>query len=116
MKTTHYSLWSLFLLLAYSTLFSQAQEIQNDPLVGFIENKGQISNGLNEPSDYVLFYTQSEEKNIYITTKGLSYVFFSETEEKEKYHWSRMDLFLEGAKILEKNIYREKASNQGYFN
>ncbi len=48
----------------------------------FIENKGQIANSEGKPADNVLFKASYGNCDIYITDKGLSYVFYK-IEEKE---------------------------------
>ncbi len=115
--------------------------IKNQPLE-FVENKGQFMRTDGKAADEVLFKTSFGGCDIYITDKGLSYVFvrYKENEEEElmrkaglkdikrlknteklkeekktlKYY--RLDMNLEGASISKSNIIKEDESKQGHYN
>ena len=118
--------------------------IKNQPLE-FIENKGQFMRTDGKTADEVLFKTSFGGCDIYITNKGLSYVFVKMEEveqneilktenkreeeilhklkfgEKDKYEnksisYYRLDMNLEGASISKSNIIKENESNQGHYN
>lgn len=115
--------------------------LKNQP-IEFIENKGQLTKTNGKVADEVLFKASYGNCNIYITNKGLSYVFvkFNENEEEEfeerknkastknfkdfekeeeenrKVSYYRMDMNLEGANIDKTNIIKEEESRQGYYN
>ena len=108
--------------------------LKQKPFV-FIENKGQFLNTEGKVAEDVLFKTSSAGLDIYITKKGLSYVFMkfnSEDEENESQNGLssfekdveeyknlalyRLDMNLEGAKIDKSNIIKENKSLQGVNN
>ena len=118
--------------------------IKNQPLE-FIENKGQFIRTDGKTADEVLFKTSFGGCDIYITDKGLSYVFVKMEEveqneimktenkreeeilhklkfgEKDKYEnksisYYRLDMNLEGASIIKSNIIKENESKQGHYN
>ncbi len=115
--------------------------IKNQPLE-FVENKGQFMRTDGKAADEVLFKTSFGGCDIYITDKGLSYVFvkfeeagspksedgreeredpklkFRERKEGEnkKVSYYRLDLNLEGASISKNNIIKENESKQGHSN
>ncbi|MCX6230247.1 MAG: SBBP repeat-containing protein [Bacteroidetes bacterium] len=110
--------------------------IKNQPLE-FIENKGQFTNTEGKPADNVFFKASYGNCDIYITDKGLSYVFVkieeekdeneelkdkeskfgkSNKEENEKATYYRMDMNLEGAHISKENITKDDESKQGHHN
>ena len=133
----------LFFCLLPGTLFAgidttektreaKAKEwIKNQPKA-FIENNGQFTDTDGNIADNVLFKTSFQNCDIYITTKGLSYVFIkSVTEEsdtiiKSSFHgqehvsrklsYYRLDMNLEGAKIDKQNVIKEHPIEQGYIN
>lgn len=96
--------------------------------VQFLENKGQMTdvNGNTIPS--VLFKTQVKGMDMYLTDKGLTYIFMDSPDEKEneedyekKYNeknvekrWSRVDMTFSGASIKKENIIKEKPSSSNY--
>ncbi|MFO0479441.1 MAG: SBBP repeat-containing protein, partial [Bacteroidota bacterium] len=53
--------------------------LMSNRAVRFIENKGQLTNTENKPVPFVLFKAETPGMNVYITEKGLTYV-FSKTE------------------------------------
>jgi hypothetical protein len=54
--------------------------------VSFLENKGQMMNTEGKPVPFVLFKAEAPGMNVYISEKGLTYVFvkLKEDEEEEK--------------------------------
>lgn len=105
--------------------------LSNQP-VEFLENKGQIRDMVNNPAPYVLFKAEAPGVHLYITDKGLSYVFLqseeeenegltdflsggNKEEEKVKISYERMDMELLGAVIKKENIVKEDTS-MAYFN
>lgn len=128
------SLRNIFLLFAISffTSLSGANRISDIPREPsssrvFTENKGQMKdmNGVAVP--FVLFKTESPGLNMFITEKGLTYLFFkAEDEGKEKknkredalgaedeeieFEWNRVDVLLKGANIKKENVITEGKS------
>lgn len=102
---------------------------------GFTENKGQMADQGGNPIPNVLFKTNVEGADLYITTKGLSYVFLKEIEEKldenseaaklerslyeknhdvsPKFEWVRVDMNLQNATILSSNVIKENVVSVG---
>ncbi|MBI2270608.1 MAG: SBBP repeat-containing protein [Bacteroidetes bacterium] len=101
----------------------------------FVENKGQMTDMANNPVPFVLFKIEAPGLDMYITEKGLTYVFLKLEEdeaekegltqtdsregakgipaykdEKIKVEWERIDMVLKGAAIKKKNIIKENAS------
>ncbi len=109
--------------------------LKNQPLA-FIENKGQFTDSEGKPAKDVLFKATSGNMDIYITTKGLSYVFIKQegklkektgsgfkdamsgktANENIKTSCYRMDMNLEGATIGKEQILKELPGKQGYTN
>ena len=105
-----------------------AGQLKESQSVRFIENKGQLSDINHYPVPFVLFKTSSPGIDVYITEKGLTYVFFkSEKEQKEKgagdqymeekrkTEMTWINVHLSGASIKKENIIKEGESNE-YFN
>ncbi len=109
--------------------------LKNQPL-SFIENKGQFTDSEGKPAKEVLFKASSGNLDIYITTKGLSYVFIKYEEKPEEKTGSgfkdgmpgkrekegrrdscyRLDMNLEGAIIGKEQILKELPGKQGFTN
>ncbi|MEI8203255.1 MAG: hypothetical protein WCH34_09605 [Bacteroidota bacterium] len=101
----------------------------------FIENKGQFLNTEGKLAEEVLFKTSCEGLDIYITTKGLSYVFIKlgekenetknegnissfekDVEEYKNLKLYRLDMNLVGANIDKSNIINtNEESRQGEY-
>jgi hypothetical protein len=108
--------------------------------VKFLENKGQMMDVNNKPVPFVLFKAEAQGVNVYITEKGLTYVFekvektenenykreidavdgsFSPGNEKEKIEKQTMQMAwvnvnLEGANIQRSNIVKEGQSTEHF--
>jgi len=120
---------------------AKAKEWLNNQPLEFIENKGQFTTTDGKAADNVLFKTSFGNCDIYITDKGLSYVFVKieegspksedsreeredlklkfgerEKEENKKVSYYRLDMDLAGANIDKANIIKEAESKQGHFN
>jgi len=116
------------------SLKSKANEwIKNKP-AGFTENKGQMTDMDNKPVPFVLFKTEAPGLDLYITEKGLTYVFIKIIKEKindssslKEMHmpdylknektsmeWNRIDMLLKGANIKKENIIKETQSEHFY--
>ena len=132
-------------LFATRTKVDKAKEAQakawvKNQQLEFIENKGQFTNTEGKPADNVLFKASYGNCDIYITNKGLSYVFVK-FEDKEKDDdkdeikdkkpkfgiekdedenkvplYYRLDMDLVGATIDKANIIKEEESKQGHYN
>ncbi len=104
----------------------QANNWLQNQAVEFLENKGQIMNSDNKPALDVLFKAEAPGVDIYVTKTGISYVFLkygeiekeSKKDKDEEYYneeenikisYERIDLNLEGSKILTENIIKEDA-------
>jgi gliding motility-associated-like protein len=98
--------------------------------VKFIENKGQILDVNARPVPFVLFKAEAPGMNLYITEKGLTYVFVKhlkkEGQKQEinpatsfqkqlKTEMAWFNVHLDGAKIQRENIIKEVES-QEHFN
>ena len=120
---------------------AKAKEWLNNQPLEFIENKGQFTTTDGKAADNVLFKTSFGNCDIYITDKGLSYVFVKieegspksensreeredlkpkfgekEQEENKKVSYYRLDMDLIGANIDKANILKEAESKQGHYN
>ncbi|MEI6695116.1 MAG: SBBP repeat-containing protein [Bacteroidota bacterium] len=120
---------------------ANAKEWINKQALEFIENKGQFANSDGKVADNVLFKASYGNCDIYITDKGLSYIFkkiekdsfqkfanrkgkfdFFKTkiekrnEENNKLFYYRLDLNLQGADIIKTNVIKEEESQQGHYN
>ncbi|MFO0320908.1 MAG: hypothetical protein ACK504_00590, partial [Bacteroidota bacterium] len=105
--------------------------------VKFLENKGQMMDTDNKPVPFVLFKAEAPGMNVYVTEKGLTYVFVKAEEEeherereKEKEHKKGMlagpeeekikmemawvNVNLEGANIQRSNIVKEGQSAEHF--
>jgi hypothetical protein len=141
---TKFTLLAAFFLFAscqYAFTYTPSDNEVNSwvgtPVSGFMENKGQLCDMNNNPAPYLLFKLQDRGTDVYITDRGLSYVFkFSEEKQqntaagdKDKYglpddkfkpkdliiHYCRADMELAGADIRRENIIKEYESTD-YFN
>jgi gliding motility-associated-like protein len=108
------------LLFSYSCLAGIGDQTkryidQRAKKVMFIENIGQM-NGLDrKPIPFVLFKVSSNDLDMYVTEKGLTY-FFRKTiiekkgegiKNKKKIDYQRFDIELEGIQIKRENILKE---------
>ena len=85
MKTKSTLLAAFILLIScqYALAFTTSDDEVNSwigtPVAGFMENKGQLCDVNYNPAPYLLFKLQDRGTDVYITYRGLSYVFkFSE--------------------------------------
>ncbi|MBI2270610.1 MAG: SBBP repeat-containing protein [Bacteroidetes bacterium] len=114
--------------LAPIEIKSQVEQWIGSQPVEFLENKGQITDMSYNPVPFVLFKAEARGLDMYITEKGLTYVFLEvEEDELEKEHgdsperdakhkknlvkWARVDMDLKGARIRKENIVTEGASD-----
>ena len=94
---------------------SKAKEWFHSKPVRFVENKGQMTDMNKMAVPFVLFKASAPGIDMYITEKGLTYVFVKTEEGKEEegmdgsHHeesvtreWSCIDMVLEGANIKKK--------------
>ncbi|MBL7893627.1 MAG: hypothetical protein JNL63_13420 [Bacteroidia bacterium] len=113
-------------------LKAQAKNWMQSQPVQFIENKGQMTDMEGKPVPFVLFKAEAPGLDMYVTEKGLTYIFIKAEEdenEKEdspskgtvisehidkeknrKIEWNRIDMALKGASILKANIIPETTS------
>ncbi len=89
----------------------------------FIENNGQLSDMNGNAVDQVLFVAQYNQLNVFITTTGITFVFFEKINNPGNLHkseisWQRVDLELSGATIAKHQIHQEisGASANRYYN
>ena len=101
-------------------------------ILGFEENKGQFTDHKGNSVPDLLFKTNAEGMDMYITTRGITYLFTKSTkvkaenpgEEDKQYHeemprriqQSRIDMNLSGATIKKENITAEYPLDQGSLN
>ncbi|MFN7913171.1 MAG: SBBP repeat-containing protein, partial [Bacteroidota bacterium] len=105
--------------------------------VKFLENKGQMMDMNNKPVPFVLFKAEAPGMNVYITEKGLTYVFVKAEEEEHererekekerekgmptgpeeenmKMEMAWVNVNLEGANIQRSNIVKEGQSTEHF--
>ncbi|MBI2271835.1 MAG: SBBP repeat-containing protein [Bacteroidetes bacterium] len=94
-----------------------ARQWMQNQKVHFIENKGQMMDANGIPVPFVLFKVEAPGLDMYITDKGLSYLFIKQEEELEKeaeeskeIYYSRIDMILKGANIQKENVVKEYPS------
>lgn len=106
-------------------LNNKAEQLMSKRAVLFIENNGQIPEQKDQPDYKIFFKASAQGIDLYITNKGLSYIFLkSEAEKNEAEEWhgekdkkteySRIDMELKGARIVNSNIIRENPSKEHY--
>lgn len=109
----------------------QAKEWMAAQPVLFLENKGQMADTKGNSIPFVFFKAQAPGIDMYITEKGLTYIFLKSEEGKEKKErslntgsavvgvaadentkteWERIDMTLGGACIKKENIFKEGKS------
>ena len=96
---------------------------------GFIENLGQMTDVNHVPVPFVLFRASAPGMDVYLTEKGLTYVFIKSEEEQEKKSKSGVEtrqrekiktemawinLHLAGASIKREHIIREGESREHF--
>jgi len=84
--------------------------------LGFRENKGQVAFADGKPASQVLFKTTGTSAGIFVTTSGMTYVFYQrETiggtgeDQKNDTRWSKVEMCLQNADIRTENIKTENA-------
>ncbi|MBI2271144.1 MAG: gliding motility-associated C-terminal domain-containing protein [Bacteroidetes bacterium] len=123
-----------------SALKEKAQEwMQKQPVVAFLENKGQMTNESGNPIPFVLFKAQMPGLDIYLTQTGFTYIFYKlpeddehknsffplkreeamaklpdEKKKKPKAEWERIEMTLSGAAIKKENILTGKSSQTDF--
>lgn len=131
----HSFLFTLFSIVLTATLnadgnkeqYSQWMQIQP---VKFLENKGQMADMNGKPVPFVLFKAQARGLDMYVTEKGLTYIFIKNTEDFKKdemereikaipiveksenvtIEWNRIDMTLKDASIKKENIIKDGVS------
>ncbi|MEJ0106522.1 MAG: SBBP repeat-containing protein [Bacteroidota bacterium] len=101
---------------------------------GFIKNAGQIRDLKNLPVKSVLYYGQLNDRSVYITNKGISFLFYkiknirkqgtarsvktkkTDSLTKANFELERVDLTLLNAEINENNIETKDASSDALYN
>ncbi len=86
-RTFFLAAFILFISCQYAFTYTPTDDEVNSwvgtPVPGFIENKGQLCDLINNPAPYLLFKLQDRGTDVYITDRGLSYV-FKYSEEKQE--------------------------------
>lgn len=97
----------------------------------FLENKGQMKDMSGKPVPFVLSRSSAKGLDMYITTKGITYVFIDWEKEEESdddktdmqtvlkleeksYEWERVDIELVGASIKKENIKMQYPASSDY--
>jgi gliding motility-associated-like protein len=132
--------FSILFSLFSATIFGKANALPDSSFISswenkrsnnlfFIENKGQFRDIDGKVAPYILFKAQTKGLDIYVTDKGLSYVFIqtqkreissikksSTTSETDSvlYNYSRFDIDLKDAIIKKENIITETPSSIKY--
>ena len=107
---------NLLLFLAVPSLFFGGNPIKST--FAFQENKGQVAGADGQSATDVLFKARGTAPGIFVTTSGITYVFYSkeniagesadENSASYKMNWSKIEMQLEGANIKPENIKTEK--------
>lgn len=116
----HFILFSIFTFGAAHFLNAQSPRITHagarNTEMGFVENKGQLTDQDGNPVPDVFFKSEGTGPAIYITSKGLTYVFDmpgeivsgkEEEASKVRMNWAKVNMLLEGAHIRKENIVCE---------
>ncbi len=137
----------LILVFFHSDTFSQnfsknspismadGQKSMTASTAGFTENKGQMADMSGNPVPNVLFKTNIDGTDLYVTTSGITYMFLRPLEEKDaseaetaklekeileqandapsKMEWVRVDMNLQGANISAQNLIKENIISEG---
>ncbi|MFN5831795.1 MAG: hypothetical protein ACK46R_13670, partial [Bacteroidota bacterium] len=114
---------------------SNMQRLFSNSATCFIENKGQMKDANNNPVPNVLFKAEAPNMNVYITQKGLTYVFLRKSKNEISTAASRqsgiankhevishqyssemawVNMHLEGAKITQERMIKEEQSDEHY--
>ncbi|NUM51083.1 MAG: T9SS type A sorting domain-containing protein [Flavobacteriales bacterium] len=112
---------SIFLFLICSfALANRASYTDKTDTPLFEENVGQLRDDNGQPANYVLYTVKQPNLNIFITTSGITYYFYTNKDigrkiENEKNYfsdsleqqWYRVDMILKGATISREKIVQE---------
>ncbi|MBI2269234.1 MAG: SBBP repeat-containing protein [Bacteroidetes bacterium] len=100
-----------------SVISNDTRQYITDKPVRFTENKGQLTDMEGKTVPFVLFKVDAPSLEIYITEKGITYMFLKmeegedeADEENRKMKWDRIDMTLNGASIKRENIIKEGRS------
>ncbi len=95
------------LLLMVSASFFAGNPVKSQ--IAFRENKGQVAGADGKPVNEVLFKATGTAPDIFVTTSGITYVFYKKTSgaENAKTNWSKIEMLLQGASIKVENIKTE---------
>ena len=111
------------------TALEQFNDYLRSKPIKFEENKGQIVDGNFRPVPFVLFKAEAPGMSLYITEKGLTYVFVKHQEKQDekpstpaltsfaerlKANMAWVHVFLDGANISRENIIKEVESSEHY--
>jgi gliding motility-associated-like protein len=103
----------LVLLLCAQKKENHDRSINFTPKVRFQENKGQFADFNGQPVPSVYFKVQAMGLDIYITGKGLQYIYHKESDSGSV-QWERIEMILEGASILPEKIIKQEESPEKY--
>lgn len=97
-----------FLLYTFLFTFIAVAANSNPPTLphinGFTENLGQITNENGEPVPNVLYSYATENMNVFITTSGISYVFWDSAKIAKQLRLGKSHLPTGGEKkMMERN-------------
>ncbi len=117
----------LLIVLSCSVKANNGGLERPDLAPGFLENKGQMLNDKGQPASDVLFRCSAPGLDLFLTNKGITYLFSElEEEEEEEGDWDgekemkrerklcRIDMVLKGANILKENARGEQALSGEY--
>lgn len=116
------------------SLKGYSQKFMEQSSFGFLENRGQLINSEYKDAPKVLFEAQAPGLNIYITNKGLSYIFLTAAKQNSnstnpmenrlqednidrrntETKYCRIDMALLGANIKSENIIKEYPCKADY--
>lgn len=87
--------------------------------MAFIPNQGQLTDFNGDPVPHVLAAIASENMQVFVTTKGLTFMqygaaYISTENGKKQRDWQRIDMHLDGAHIMAENLEVDDIRAEAY--
>ena len=118
-----------------TSLHEKAEQwMKKSRMVGFQKNEGQFTVNDQQENSYILFKASAPNLNIWVTTTGLTYQFYTSDKpvinsslrksnsrsnyqtERMKQEWHRIDMVLKNATLRKENVITEEEINTGITN